>query len=298
VPPSPPLRIAAALKDAGWHPAARASGGVVGWVHQVREAQRGLLDFVTLEPGPDHPGGAAAIAAEVALLTRRVGIVPALPAADSAPSAVAAELAELGGLAGGRTGWLAHTGAGTGQWAQAAECVATVRSLWEGDAPGDDDRPPRPIVATVAQDALACTYAARVADVVFVSPSDAGQLAALLPGLLERHVFVDLTVALADDAEVARARVARLDAAAGVPLTATSEARVFAGTPAELADVLAEWRAAGATGVRLRPISTTQDLPAITRGLVPILQERGAFRTAYGGGTLRENLGLPAEPGR
>jgi hypothetical protein len=40
------------------------------------------------------------------------------------------------------------------------------------------------------------------------------------------------------------------------------------------------------------------DLPAITRGLVPELQRRGAFRRAYEAGTLRGLLGLPRPANR
>ena len=49
---------------------------------------------------------------------------------------------------------------------------------------------------------------------------------------------------------------------------------------------------AGLAGFRLRPPATAHDLPLITRGLVPELQRRGAFRTAYAATTLRELLGL------
>jgi alkanesulfonate monooxygenase SsuD/methylene tetrahydromethanopterin reductase-like flavin-dependent oxidoreductase (luciferase family) len=72
----------------------------------------------------------------------------------------------------------------------------------------------------------------------------------------------------------------------------TSDARVFAGTPAQLADLLQEFQAAGLTGFRLRPAVTGHDLPAVTRLLVPELQRRGAFRHAYEADTLRGLLGL------
>jgi len=42
----------------------------------------------------------------------------------------------------------------------------------------------------------------------------------------------------------------------------------------------------------LRPGAIPDDLEAITRDLVPELQRRGAFRTAYEAGTLRGLLGL------
>lgn len=73
---------------------------------------------------------------------------------------------------------------------------------------------------------------------------------------------------------------------------------MFTGTPAQLADLLLEFQAAGLTGFRLRPAVHGHDLPAITRGLVPELQRRGAFRRAYEAGTLRGLLGLPRPANR
>src|SRR5580698_4533141 len=57
--PSAPLHLAVALDGAGWHPAAwrepRARPGELFsgryWADMVGEAERGLLDFVTIEDG-------------------------------------------------------------------------------------------------------------------------------------------------------------------------------------------------------------------------------------------------------
>ena len=67
---------------------------------------------------------------------------------------------------------------------------------------------------------------------------------------------------------------------------------MFVGTPAELADLALEWRAAGLTGCGCVPAALPHDLEQITRGLVPELQRRGAFRTGYEADTLRGLLGL------
>ncbi|MBK3630284.1 LLM class flavin-dependent oxidoreductase, partial [Streptomyces sp. MBT49] len=104
------------------------------------------------------------------------------------------------------------------------------------------------------------------------------------------HLFADLVVFLDDDPAEAAARRDRLDTLAGEEYR--SDARVFTGSPAQLADLLQELRATGLTGFRLRPAVAGHDLPAITRGLVPELQRRGAFRTAYEADTLRGLLGL------
>jgi hypothetical protein len=73
---------------------------------------------------------------------------------------------------------------------------------------------------------------------------------------------------------------------------------VFTGTPEGLADLLAEWHRAGLAGFRLRPGTLPHDLTVITRGLVPELQRRGLFRTAYDASTLRGLLGLPRPANR
>jgi hypothetical protein len=51
-------------------------------------------------------------------------------------------------------------------------------------------------------------------------------------------------------------------------------------------------QATGLSGFRLRPAVAGHDLPAITRGLVPELQRRDAFRRTYEADTLRGQLGL------
>ena len=72
----------------------------------------------------------------------------------------------------------------------------------------------------------------------------------------------------------------------------SSDALVFTGTPTELANLLEDWQRAGLSGFRLRPGTIPYDLEAITRRLVPELQQRGAFRAAYQANTLRGLLGL------
>ena len=104
------------------------------------------------------------------------------------------------------------------------------------------------------------------------------------------HVLGDLLVFLDEDTGAAADRKARLDELHGSELR--SNAQIFTGTPAQLADLVVEWRDAGLSGVRLRPAGVAHDLPLITSGLVPELQRRGAFRTAYEADTLRGLLGL------
>jgi alkanesulfonate monooxygenase SsuD/methylene tetrahydromethanopterin reductase-like flavin-dependent oxidoreductase (luciferase family) len=160
----------------------------------------------------------------------------------------------------------------------------------------------QPLVTALAHAAVPYRLAARAADVVYVTPHDAAEVRAIVAQVRAAqavagrgdgdplHVFADLVVFLDADRAASTRRRARLDALAGAPLV--SDAEVFVGTPAELADLLLAWRAAGATGFRLRPGALPHDLEEITRVLVPELQRRGAFRDGYEADTLRGLLGL------
>jgi FMN-dependent oxidoreductase (nitrilotriacetate monooxygenase family) len=69
--------------------------------------------------------------------------------------------------------------------------------------------------------------------------------------------------------------------------------RLMFGTPDEIAEDLIQWHLAGAAdGFILIPAWLPGGLEDFTRYVVPILQERGHFRSAYEGVTLRANLGL------
>ncbi len=72
----------------------------------------------------------------------------------------------------------------------------------------------------------------------------------------------------------------------------------FVGTPEEVAAELTEFVARDAAdGFVLVPHLTPGGLDEFVDRVVPLLQERGAFRTRYEGATLRSHLG-PAEPVR
>jgi FMN-dependent oxidoreductase (nitrilotriacetate monooxygenase family) len=69
---------------------------------------------------------------------------------------------------------------------------------------------------------------------------------------------------------------------------------VVAGTPTQVADIITAWFQGGAAdGFNVMPPLYPQLLDAFTDQVVPILQDRGLFRTEYVGGTLREHYGLP-----
>ncbi|MEU5595897.1 LLM class flavin-dependent oxidoreductase [Streptomyces sp. NPDC020298] len=169
--------------------------------------------------------------------------------------------------------------------------------------PSITPRPPQgqPPVSALAHQTVPYRLVARQADVGYVTPHDAEQARAIVAEIRAEqeaagraddrlHIFGDLVVFLDEDPAEAAARRERLDALAGTPYS--SDARIFTGTPGQLADLLEEFQAAGLSGFRLRPAVLGHDLPGITRGLVPELQRRGLFRGAYEAGTLRGLLGL------
>ncbi|MGW4720235.1 LLM class flavin-dependent oxidoreductase [Nocardia sp. NPDC004260] len=172
--------------------------------------------------------------------------------------------------------------------------------------PSITPRPPQgqPVVAALAHGPLIYEFAARGADLVFVTPTrDEG------PGpILEQvasaaarvgrageplRVYADITVFLDTDEEPGPRRLSRLSELARAEFD--SDAAVFAGSADELADLLTDWSERGIDGFRLRPGVAIDDLAAVADRLVPALQRRGVFRTGYPDGSLRALLGLPTD---
>ena len=366
---SEPLHLGVALEAAGWHPAAwREEDARPGelltaryWTDLVTEAERGLLDFVTIEDAlalPSHGVqgrlDAVLIAARIAPVTRHIGLIPTAIATHTEPFHLSKAIATLDYVSSGRAGIrvrvaadpesAAHVGrrdvTAVDLLAEAADYVEVLRRLWdswEDDAeirdvrtgrfidrdklhyidfegatfsvkgPSITPRPPQgqPIVAALGHAAPAHRLIATSADVGFITPHDERETAATVADIAAARpagadpvrVFADLVVFLDDTAAAAHARRQRLDDVAGIEYR--SDAEVFTGSPAELADLLQQRRAAGVAGFRLRPATLPHDLAQITDGLVPELQRRGAFRTAYPApGTLRGLLGLPRPTSR
>ena len=161
---SPQIHLALALDGAGWHPAAWRepdavpAAGLFGadyWLDQVRRAEAAHLDFVTIEDGfPLQSGGqvrgrldAALIAARIAPLTRRIGLVPTITTTHTEPFHVSKVLASLDYASTGRAGWRARIGGPAEEaalfgrrgpeanvaelFAEAADHVEVVRRLWD-----------------------------------------------------------------------------------------------------------------------------------------------------------------------
>ncbi|MFC4961988.1 LLM class flavin-dependent oxidoreductase [Streptomyces mauvecolor] len=392
------LHLAVALNGAGWHPAAwRAHGAQPDrlfapryWADLAGEAERGLIDFVTIEDElglqsaafhrpddrTDQVRGrldAVLLAAHLAPLTSRIGLVPTTNVTHTEPFHLSTAIASLDHASHGRAGWRPqitsraadayHFGRRTTPvltdedvqdteliarrlrplFGEAADVVEAVRRLWdswEDDAeirdaatgrfidrdkvhhidfaaehfsirgPSITPRPPQgqPLVAVLAHASTPYELAARAADVVFITPRSRADTTRIL-GQVDKAVatvgrtsdeplkaFADLVVFLDEDSGAAARCKRRLDELDGAALG--SDAHIFCGTPGELAELLTDWSGAGLDGFRLRPGVLPHDLALITTRLVPELQRRAAFRTAYGSPTLRGLLGLPRPASR
>jgi alkanesulfonate monooxygenase SsuD/methylene tetrahydromethanopterin reductase-like flavin-dependent oxidoreductase (luciferase family) len=127
--PPPYLHLAVALDGAGWHPGAwreedarpAALFSPAYWVDLVQEAERGLLDFVSIEDSlaiqsnrrgrvdarTDQVRGrldAVLVASRVAPLTSAIGIMPVATTTHTEPFNVSRSLATLDFVSNGRAG--------------------------------------------------------------------------------------------------------------------------------------------------------------------------------------------------
>ncbi|WP_153504073.1 LLM class flavin-dependent oxidoreductase [Cumulibacter manganitolerans] len=129
--PSENIGLSVALDGAGWHPAAWREPAArpadlfstAYWADLAAEAERGLLDFVTIEDSlglqSDHFGGppdsrtdqvrgrldAALIAAALGPVTSSIGLVPTVTTTHTEPFHVSKSLATLDFVSHGRAGW-------------------------------------------------------------------------------------------------------------------------------------------------------------------------------------------------
>src|SRR3954471_20944810 len=123
--------------------------------------------------------------------------------------------------------------------------------------PSITPRPPQgqPVVAALAHQAIPYELVGRSADVGFVTPRDALDATAIVGEIRAAqsaagraggtvHGFGAPLALLDDEPGAAPSRRRRLDETAGAEYR--SDARIFAGSPTELADLLEEWAGAGA----------------------------------------------------
>ena len=82
-------------------------------------------------------------------------------------------------------------------------------------------------------------------------------------------------------------------------LRSTTPRNEFIGTPTQVADTMQAWFEGGAAdGFMLVPSVLPQGFNDFVDRVLPILKERGLFRTEYEADTLRGNLGLPKPENR
>jgi alkanesulfonate monooxygenase SsuD/methylene tetrahydromethanopterin reductase-like flavin-dependent oxidoreductase (luciferase family) len=163
-----PLHLAVALDGYGWHPQAwRAVGpGVPSvlsgryWAELARTAERGLLDFLTIDdtlmPQPGRReridprrlagrGDAVLVAARIAPATRHIGLVPVATVTHTEPFHISKAIATLDYVSHGRAGWQPRVSVTTHEAAlfgrrdgsqiplfdEAVEYIDVVRRLWD-----------------------------------------------------------------------------------------------------------------------------------------------------------------------
>ena len=138
--PTPaPLHLAVALDGAGWHPAAWREPDAQPqrlftagyWTELAQQAERGLLDFLTIEDGLDLPSDerfqadartdrvrgrldAVLIAARAAPATRHIGFVPTAITTHTEPFHLSKAIATLDYVSTGRAGIRVQVGARAG----------------------------------------------------------------------------------------------------------------------------------------------------------------------------------------
>lgn len=83
-----------------------------------------------------------------------------------------------------------------------------------------------------------------------------------------------------------------------VAIRAATPRGEFIGTPGKIADLLQKWHAEEAADGFILYAPTPDALKDFVEQVVPLLQERGLFRTEYESDTLRGNLGLPVPANR
>ncbi|WP_210583496.1 LLM class flavin-dependent oxidoreductase [Streptomyces sp. GESEQ-35] len=284
-----------------------------------------------LSPLPGDSAGrldAVAVLARVAPMTSRIGLVPTVPTPHTGPFPLSTALATLDFVSEGRTGRLVDVSSTEAEAADTTEVAAPLWDSWGDDAEIQDattgrfidrerphhidfegpqqsvrgpsivtrspqGRPPLVVALDVHDSDGQWELAASHADVVLL---DAEQPTV---ARLARAALLSRVAEAGRDPDALRVLVrVAVDlrngtGPGGLPFP-PAELR-FTGAAAELAGLLADWHAAtGVDGFHLLPASARADLPVLVHNLLPQLRQRGLFRTAYTGVTLRDHLGLSA----
>ncbi|GHA59744.1 hypothetical protein GCM10010372_69320 [Streptomyces tauricus] len=310
----------AAYLPGGAH--ASAGADFASFERLARTAERGLFDFLLLtgQPRPaGHGGRPEPVTVLNALVagTERIGLAATVDTASTEPYELARRLATLDHLSAGRAAW--NVAASADPLTRAAEFVYVSRELWDSWTPDGVVRPfayrgrhfdiageftvPRspqghPVVIRPSDaPPEGSEFAASTADVLLTrygTPEAGraryaemkGRLAAYGRDRADLKIIAEATVVLGDTAAEARERATAIGASDG--------GRSFVGTPESVAaEIDDSVRTGAADGFVLVPHPAPGGLAEFVDRVVPLLQERGAFRTEYTGTTLRSHLGLP-----
>ncbi|WP_067816800.1 LLM class flavin-dependent oxidoreductase [Nocardia inohanensis] len=295
---------------------------------RVHAAENAGFTFATfddsLAPAVAVPGGridAVTRAAFVAPRTSTLGLVPVAAPTYAEPFHLSSQLATLDYASRGRAGWLAADDPATARaWGarelrtedeirrERVDSIEVARRLWDS---WEDDAVVRDYAAGKFLNRDKLHYAD------FIGASFAVKGPAIVPRPPQGQVVVfayettgsdGVDVALVSGATVPDA-LAAVDQArtSGVPRVlvdidialvdspppSNSTARLhFSGSTADLTTLLTDL-AARADGVRLHPAAIDEDLPALSRYVLPALLRSGLAHRPVPGSTLRANLGLP-----
>ncbi|MFI9330688.1 LLM class flavin-dependent oxidoreductase [Kitasatospora sp. NPDC052868] len=318
------LHLSAALDSPGRFDAAH-------FTALARLAERATLDFVTLDdsytPEPRRLDALATLS-RLAPLTDGLGLVPTVTTTHTEPFHTSISVNTLDWVSEGRAGWLVGVSDTEAEarafgrrpaapadvlWAEAADAAEVAARLWDS---WEDDAEIRDIATGRFVDRDKLHY------IDFEGPHFSVRGPSITPRPPQGRPVVAVPVAAADLAPHApaggRARVetavrhadvilldapdraARLTAATGLRLHAGERLRILARLAADLPDAAAVSRliedltevGGGVDGFHLVPADPARDLAAVADQVVPALRERGLFRTAYPGRTLRDSLGL------
>ncbi len=321
----------AAWRGAEVDPAAILTGELA--VRAVQRAEDAGVDLATFADALEAPADvpervsvrldAIGLAARVAPVTDRIGLIPTLSVTHTEPFHLQASVATLDHISSGRAGWLVdvsssdEAAAVVGRrppapaaetWREARYVVDVSQRLWDS---WEDD--------AIIRDAASGRFVDRdrIHYVDFESPSFAIKGPSIVPRPPQGHPLTVVRVAseealqavgeadlvllpgtadLADRLATVRAagpkpRVlisvnVQLDPAGGAGFD-------YVGGVEGLAELVGEWAAAGVDGVHLRPASLEVDVPVIAGELLPLLRERGLVGPAVKrAATLRTRLGL------
>ncbi|WP_371405202.1 LLM class flavin-dependent oxidoreductase [Kribbella sp. NBC_00662] len=281
----------------------------------VQRAEAAGIDFVTfvdaLEAPDDVPDrvsvrlDALGLAARIAPLTERIGLLPTITVTHTEPFHVQASVATLDHVSGGRGGWVADVSSSAAAaavigrrepapaadtWREARYVVDVSRRLWDS---WEDD--------AIIRDASTGRYVdrERLHYVTFTSPTFSIKGPSIVPRPPQGHPVTAVRVNTPEALEAAAdAELVLLPDSSDLPtqlnalVLVSVDARPHLDGVDRLVERIEGLAAAGADGVHLRPASLELDVPVIADELLPRLRERGLVGAADRGGSLRGRLGL------